>query len=553
MTDTRKAPPQTSAQIRQPRLGLVGWLRWMWRQLTSMRTALMLLMLLAVAAVPGSIWPQRSVDPVRVTEYLRENPTTGEWLDRFGFFDVYSSPWFAAIYLLLMISLVGCIVPRAGQHWRTLRAQPPRAPRNLHRLEAHTRTRVDAPPEAVLEAARRVLGRRRLRIRAAEEGRELEIAAEGGYLRETGNLVFHISLLAVIVSVAVGHLWGWRGEIIVPEGETFTSQAARFDTLEAGPWVDENSIQPFSLRLDRLDVEFETQAGGAQFGAPRLFEGQFTTTDAPGAPEQRQVLGVNNPLHFGSTSVFLLGNGYAPVVTVTDSDGRSLGTFTAPFLPQDDTYTSTGAIKVPAADPQLGFYGAFLPTFGGFDEAAGPISTFPDLMDPRLALGVYEGTLFPGGRPQSVYTLDTAQMEQVTTTDGDVSRILLAPGETIELPGGRGTVSFDGVVRWGGLVVRHDPGRVPVLISSIVLLGGLIAMLTVKRRRVFVRVTDQGQATTDQGEATTDQGEGTADPGERHTGLTVAGLAKGSDPQLQDYLDALAEEITAAARTKDDA
>ena len=58
-----KTPPTS-----QPRLGLVGWLRWTWRQLTSMRTALMLLMLLAVAAVPGSIWPQRSVDPPRVAE-----------------------------------------------------------------------------------------------------------------------------------------------------------------------------------------------------------------------------------------------------------------------------------------------------------------------------------------------------------------------------------------------------------------------------------------------------------------------------------------------------
>ena len=54
-----------------------------------------------------------------------------------------------------------------------------------------------------------------------------------------------------------------------------------------------------------------------------------------------------------------------------------------------------------------------------FDQELGPISDFPDLMNPSLALGVYEGTLFPGGRPQSVYTLDTAQMEQIETGDGD--------------------------------------------------------------------------------------------------------------------------------------
>ncbi|USQ76761.1 cytochrome c biogenesis protein ResB [Ornithinimicrobium cryptoxanthini] len=528
-----KTPPTT-----QPRLGLVGWLRWTWRQLTSMRTALMLLMLLAVAAVPGSIWPQRSVDPPRVAEYLRENPTTGQWLDRFGFFDVYSSPWFAAIYLLLMVSLVGCILPRAAQHWKAMRSQPPRAPRNLTRLEAHARAELAAEPEQVLEAARTVLRRRRLRIRPVEEGRELELASEGGFLRETGNLVFHISLLAVIVSVAVGHLWGWRAEVILPEGESFTSQAARYDTLQAGPWVDENTIEPFSLRIDRLDVEFETEAGGTQFGAPRRFDATVTTTESPGAPEQQQLLGVNNPLHFGSTSVFLLGNGYATVTTITDGSGSSLGTFTTPFLPQDDNYGSTGAIKVTAADPQLGFYGAFLPTLR-FDEEFGPVSDFPGLVEPGLVLGVWEGTLFPGGVPQSVYTLDTAQMEQVTTADGDLSRLLVRPGESIALPGDRGTFSFDEVVRWGGLAVRHDPGRIPVLISSIVLLGALITMLTVRRRRIFVRVTHPG--------------EDHAEPDARHTRLIVAGLAKGSDPNLQGYLDDLLEQITAAAQTKDDA
>ncbi|HEX6055984.1 MAG TPA: cytochrome c biogenesis protein ResB, partial [Intrasporangium sp.] len=102
--------------------------RWAWRQLTSMRTALFLLLLLAVAAVPGSVFPQRNIDSGRVADYLAQNPDTGPWLDRLGFFDVYASPWFSAIYLLLFVSLIGCIVPRTRVHLRALRATPPRAP-----------------------------------------------------------------------------------------------------------------------------------------------------------------------------------------------------------------------------------------------------------------------------------------------------------------------------------------------------------------------------------------------------------------------------------------
>ena len=111
----------TTEAIRQPALGPLGWARWTWRNLTSMRTALFLLLLLSVAAVPGSIFPQRTIDPGRVGDYLVDNPTTGPWLDRLGFFNVYTSPWFSAIYLLLLVSLIGCIIPRSRLHWHAIR------------------------------------------------------------------------------------------------------------------------------------------------------------------------------------------------------------------------------------------------------------------------------------------------------------------------------------------------------------------------------------------------------------------------------------------------
>ncbi|MGB5951284.1 MAG: cytochrome c biogenesis protein ResB [Ornithinimicrobium sp.] len=530
-TDTTVA---AGAPLRQPSLGPIGWARWIWRQLTSMRTALLLLLLLAVAAVPGSIWPQRSVDPALVSAYLRNNPDVGPWLDRFGMFDVFSSPWFASIYLLLMVSLIGCLIPRSRIHVSAIRAQPPAAPTRLDRLPAYVRVDVDdEDDERVAEVARSVLRGHRYRVRTEPSRRDFDVAAETGYLKETGNLIFHIALLAVIISVAVGHLWGWRGEVILPEGATFTSSAAQYDTLSPGPWVDENSLEPFALRLDEMTVSFETEAGGAQFGAPREFSAQVETADPLGTEPQAQRLAVNDPLHLSGVSVYLLGNGYAPVVTVRDDAGEVLFSDAVPFLPQDDNYTSTGAVKVSGAEPELGLYGAFMPT-ARFDDERGPTSDFPDLIDPQLAIGVFEGDLFPGGAPQSVYVLDTAGMEPVRDADGEATRLLLQPGQTIELPDGRGSVTLDGVVRWSGLVMRHDPGRLPVLISSIAVLAGLVMMLAVRRRRVFVRVGGSGPL---------GEGERSALTEHRHTGVEVAGLVKGSDPALQALIERIADQI----------
>ncbi|MCW2756983.1 MAG: ResB family protein, partial [Nocardioidaceae bacterium] len=176
-------------------------LRWTWRQLTSMRTALILLFLLALGAVPGSVVPQENVDSLRASQWRAAHTTLAPIYDRLGLFDVYGSFWFAAIYLLLVVSLVGCIVPRTLVYWRGLRAQPPPVPRRLDRLPEHRTFTTSSTPEEVLAAARTTLKRRRYRL--APEA-ETSVSAERGFLREAGNLVFHLAVLVVLAAFGIG-------------------------------------------------------------------------------------------------------------------------------------------------------------------------------------------------------------------------------------------------------------------------------------------------------------------------------------------------------------
>ncbi|BDZ56724.1 cytochrome c biogenesis protein [Barrientosiimonas humi] len=508
-----------------PRLGVIGMARWFWRQLTAMRTALFLLLLLAIAALPGSIWPQRGIDAARVADYLQRNPELGPWLDRFGFFDVYSTPWFAAIYLLLVISLLGCVIPRMRQQWRASRAVPPVAPRRLKRLPSYVEEEVDGTPEDVFERAREVMRGKRFRTREGDTW----ISGEVGLLRELGNLIFHVSLVVIIVSMALGNLTGWRGDVIVPEGTSFASTASRYDTLDPGPWVDVDGFSPWTLQLNDLSVNFEDRVdpSSTQYGQPRDFRADITT-QGEDAPAERQELAVNHPVRQDNTSIYLLGNGYAPRVTVRDAAGKVIYQQATPFLPQDNTYTSTGAIKVTGASPQqLGFYGFFLPTLE-FDEQRGPVSTFPGLKQPALVLGLYSGNLFPQGKPQSVYTLDTQSMTQVKQENGQPARLLIRPGETVQLPNGLGSISLDREVpRWAGLSVRSDPGKMPALVGAIVGLFGLLMSLVLRRRRLFVRVAAAPDST----------------PDTPRTLVQVGGLAKHDDPRLDSAVRQLLRSI----------
>ncbi|MEN9956433.1 MAG: hypothetical protein RIR46_41, partial [Actinomycetota bacterium] len=166
-----------SQTVNSAELGLAGWMRWIWRSLTSMKTALILLLLLAAAAIPGSVYPQRSADPNGVTAYYKNNPELAKVLDWFQLFDVYSSIWFSAIYILLFVSLIGCVVPRTKVHWRAMLAQPVDAPARMQRFPGYAKVTSTTAAKAVLDRAEAHLRKGRYRV----VRRDGSVSAERGY------------------------------------------------------------------------------------------------------------------------------------------------------------------------------------------------------------------------------------------------------------------------------------------------------------------------------------------------------------------------------------
>lgn len=548
--------------ITQPRLGFVGWLRWGWRQLTSMRTALVLLLVLAIAAIPGSIFPQRMADPNGVTQWERDNPDLFPVLDGLKLFDVYLSPWFSAIYLLLFTSLVGCVIPRIKHHAKALQARPPRTPARLRRLEdyrAVTRDTVadsgtrtgDAAAEAAasIDVATKQLKALGYRVERYDRGRTYSVSAERGYWRETGNLLFHLALVGVLVTIGVGGGFAYTGQRVLVEGETFANTLLDYDSMNRGRFVADDSFAPYSMRLDSFDVTYQPfgEPGSGQAGN---FSANMTIQE--NGEEREGAVKVNEPLGVADDDVFLLGNGYAPTVTVRDPEGNVVFYNSTPFLPQDNNMTSLGVLKVPdGLAEQVGLVGFFYPTTGVLDTGAF-FSAYPDLTNPTLTLDVYTGDLgINDGVPRSVYVLDTSDMTKLTGRSTDVESIELSPGETAQLPNGLGSVTFDdespegatdtseSVKRFASLQIHRDESGVFVLGFALLALGGLMLALFVPRRRVWVKAT---------------AADGAVD-------LEYAALARGEDPTLARAVDDLraghARLLDAAgstaARTPEDA
>lgn len=502
-----------------PQLGFIGWLRWIWTQLTSMRTALILLLMLAAAAVPGSVYPQRSADPNGVVQFYKDQPQLAQVLDSVRLFDVYTSPWFSAIYILLFISLIGCVVPRLRVHYRALRAEPVQTPSNLRRMPAFKAVAATIKNgDAFLAAAAEELKTDGYRVAV----RGNSVSAERGYWRETGNLVFHISLLGVLISVGIGGGFAYSGQRVMVEGDTFVNNLASFDSFSPGVFFDQSQLKPFSMTLKQFEAQYDL-LNPTNINTPLDYRATVTTL-VPGQAATESVIRVNEPLDVPSARVYLTGNGFAPVITIRDADGSISFSGPTPFLPQDGNLTSLGVIKVPDAKPQqFGALAFFYPTADELKTGA-YTSISPQPINPLLTLNVYSGDLgLNEGTPRSVYELDLHGLKQLTGGKTGVKSIELEKGESAELPNGLGTITFEGLRRFASLDIVYNPGQLWVLFFALLTLGSLMLSLLVARRRVWVKLDEQG--------------------------YQIAALARGDDPGLEKVVAGLATDLAGAAGT----
>ncbi|BBH17837.1 hypothetical protein Back2_21240 [Nocardioides baekrokdamisoli] len=581
-------------------LGPVAFARWIWRQLTSMRTALILLLLLAIASIPGSLIPQDGLDPNKSALWRSSHPHLTPIYRRLDLFNVYSAPWFAAIYVLLMVSLVGCIIPRLFVYARAMRAQPPRTPKHLGRFADSIAYVTDDAPAVVLDETVAHLRGYRLRRDDATS-----ISAERGYLREAGNLIFHLSIIIVLVGFATGQLFGYKGAVQVVVGSTvpaaatpiapvvapakrivhdrtyvvrrgdslsviaqrelgdargwpkifalsrglaqpgggrlsdanliqtgwrlrlpgtatpvskpspatsspstpaqaqanygFSNELTQYDDFSRGSLWKASMLDPFTLHINNFTMDWSRGALGGDFDSTGTY-------DIPGQTSQPFDLKVNHPLSIGSTNVFLIGHGYAPIITLRDTKGQVVASGPTIFLPVDAAnFQSVGAILARFAKPNpIGLECTFLP-FASADEISsisGDLTAgghYPRGAGALLSCFAYKGNL----GESTAFTIDSSGATKVTGPGGRAFNMMLKlPGRssvklangtvltnTVTLPGGLGSLSFDGIAEWNRLQISQQPGRLVALGGVILALFGLMGSLFIRPRRVWVRAT----------------------------------------------------------------
>ncbi len=262
------------------------WSRRLWQTMGSIRTGIVLLILIGIATFAGTIIMQR---PINEATKLHQaySPATLRWLDAFGLTDVFHTWWFAVLLALLSANIVVASLDRWPIVWRYFSRPYRRAePHFLASLSMHHEFPIRNEAFALEAAAKafRSVGLKPQRIVKDT----VSLYAEKFRFARLAPFVVHASLLLIFAGFIIDGIWGYRGYISLVPGETGRQLEMRDGTRKA---------LPFAVRCDGTGQENYPD------GSPKQWWSKLVVMENGREVEAKQIA-VNAPLTYRGIRFF---------------------------------------------------------------------------------------------------------------------------------------------------------------------------------------------------------------------------------------------------------
>jgi cytochrome c biogenesis protein len=320
-----------------------------------MRTAIILLGIIAGLSIIATLLPQRVLQPEKASAYLQAHQVLGPIWDRLGLFSVYESWPLVVAAVLMYVSLGNCVITRGRalyQRWRR------HLPRNHQ------------------------------------------------FIGEAGSLVFHLSFFVLLAGILYGKAAGFSAFVNVIEGQSVVEARPSYDQIEEGLLFSADQHRGYEVRVDSFNASYYEN------GKPKDFVSHVVVLDHGQRITEKDIR-VNQYLEYQGVKFYQGSYGWAPVIQVTDPAGKLV--FDSPVVFFGEPTLSNGILKVPAAGPpgqQLGALMFFAPDVQA--GASGAQAGTANLNNPALTYRFFKGDL-QASRAQNVNELDTSRMTQLAT------------------------------------------------------------------------------------------------------------------------------------------
>jgi len=285
--------------------------RKLWQTFASIKTGVVLLILVVIFSAAGTIVLQRpTTEPDDMqTAYSAQALRI---LDAIGLTDVFHAWWFIALMLLVSISIIAASIERFPNAWRYF-SRPYKYAEEGFRRSLHPQKQIAiSDEESGLVAAERALHSLGLKPERVVREDHFSIFAERSRISEMGVYVVHASLLLIFFGGIVDGIWGWRGTLNLNEGESSSTVEMRDGKTKA---------LPFLLRCDAAGQE------NYKDGSPKKWWSKLVVVQN-GQEVQKKEIVVNDPLVY--TGIRFYQSSFGPngkvdklVLDATPSAGSS--------------------------------------------------------------------------------------------------------------------------------------------------------------------------------------------------------------------------------------
>lgn len=457
-----------------------------WKFFSSVKLAVVLLIILAVVSVIGTVIQQNQAPE----DYLREySSATVQLFETLGFFDLYHTWWFVLILLLFTANLTICTLERFPTAWKVMRAPlKPLEEAGYKAAPFKQEISIKGGAEKAEAAVLKALQGKRYGFLVAKEQGATHLASQKGAYSRMGVYITHVSILMIFIGALIGSFFGFKGFLNLPENQVTSVVYLRneplWDKIMASFGIGKSSViydpqvgvpsMPlgFYLRCDDFEVDYYQNAGRPT-GMPSEYWSKLSVFDQ----QQQKVLDkrirVNDPLTFHGITFYQSSYGTIPNavgkiilnVRLKQSQG-----------PGETVVVDPGSsVYVKSIDRTIRVTG-FAP-FGMRDPRTGLVQFYQsqneELINPTVDLEVLRGKT-PVFRTQ-VMKVDSAEP-------------MMAENYIISY------VDYWGA-RYTGLQVTKDPGVWIVYTGFILLCVGPVIAFFGSHRKVWVRIKDgKGQA-----------------------------------------------------------
>ncbi|MHB1458175.1 MAG: cytochrome c biogenesis protein ResB [Armatimonadota bacterium] len=285
----------------------------LWGLFSSMRTAIVLLLLLATVSILGTIIPQNAM-PMEQYEKAY-GPIKFSLIKLFGLTNLFHSGWYSLLLVLVGANLIVCSINRFSNTLKQIQKPLVSTPANqVSRMQKSEKLSTNGSIEAALEKTTAALKSVGYQVRNEKDGSETSIYATKGWLSLWGPYLTHLSILVIFVGAVIGGMTGFNGYTTITEGQS-TSTYERESVGEHNH--GENKINlGFRVALGKFRIDHDKSHN------PTGYRSELKVYDGDKLVAQKEI-DVNHPLTYRGISFFQSSYGLTGVVLkVTAPNGE---------------------------------------------------------------------------------------------------------------------------------------------------------------------------------------------------------------------------------------